>query len=208
MRATIKVQGPRQSMPRDLCHEEFKRLMGVDYLAKLEFASPIARRIVQHQCRRVYREGLIDQEMEWLGKLFYHHIQSGFVQDISIRWIDDVLGFGAYAEKDLAAWEYIGEYTGFIKRKHFFFSNINAYCFAYPTAYVHWLKYTIDSQQQGNQTRYINHSDYPNSEATAVYCDDGLFHIIFRAIKDIPRGTQITTDYGFIYWSKRKKSPN
>ncbi|HEU5318750.1 MAG TPA: SET domain-containing protein-lysine N-methyltransferase [Chloroflexota bacterium] len=48
----------------------------------------------------------------------------------------------------------------------------------------------IDAGVRGNNTRFINHSCDPNCKSST---EDG--HIYFDAIKDIPKGTELTYDY-------------
>ena len=64
--------------------------------------------------------------------------------------------------------------------------------------------FTIDSEMQGNYTRFINHSETPNVESRSFFYD-GVFHIAFRTIREIEVGEELTYDYGEIYWQSRRK---
>lgn len=187
--------------------ENFIEAAGHQYLPELEFIDDETLEIVKKQCSHGLEIGFIDEESQWLGTLHAKQIRSHYVADVSIQWIDETLGYGLFAEKDIKAWEYIGEYTGVVRKRNLIFRNVNDYCFSYPTSVLNFRKNTIDAQDKGNELRYANHSDFPNSESTAVLCD-GVLHIIIRAIKDIPSGTQITYDYTDLYWQSRTRVPN
>jgi hypothetical protein len=187
--------------------DEFSRSMGIQYLPCLKFQNDkILRRITKH-CLRASDKDYIHSKRKWLGALYAEQIRSATMADVSIRWIDDTLEYGLFAEKDISAWQFIGEYTGVVRRHYPIFSEINDYCFLYPTSRYLFGKYFIDGEKCGNEIRYANHSDRPNSESTGIF-SDGMFHMILRAIKDIPAGAQITYDYGDRYWKNRPRIPN
>jgi SET domain-containing protein len=60
----------------------------------------------------------------------------------------------------------------------------------------------IDAEEKGNFTRFINHSDEPNLTSRWIVVD-GIYHVILFANQLIPKGTQLTYDYGPNYWSQR-----
>ncbi|MCI0443213.1 SET domain-containing protein-lysine N-methyltransferase [bacterium] len=187
--------------------DEFSRSMGIEYLPRLKFQNDkILLRITKH-CMRASDKDYIHSKRKWLGALYAEQIRSATMADVSIRWIDDTLEYGLFAEKDMIAWEFIGEYTGVVRRHYPIFNKINDYCFLYPTSRYFFGKYFIDGEKCGNEIRYANHSDRPNSESTGIF-SDGMFHMILRAIKDIPAGAQITYDYGDRYWKNRPRIPN
>lgn len=187
--------------------EEFGRMMGIEYLSRLKFQNDkIFQRITKH-CLRASEKDYIHSKRKWLGALYAEQIREARMADVSIRWIDDTLEYGLFAERDINAWEFIGEYTGVVRRHYFFIDRINDYCFLYPTSRYFFGKYFIDGEKCGNEIRYANHSDRPNSESTGIF-SDGMFHMILRAIQDIPAGRQITYDYGDRYWKNRPRIPN
>lgn len=77
----------------------------------------------------------------------------------------------------------------------------------YPREWISTKAFTIDSKEQGNVMRFINHSDTPNLESISIFYD-GVFRITFRALQDIPVGSELSYDYGGIYWSHRRKVQN
>ena len=182
----------------------FEELFELSYFPQLEFADWEVESWIRHKCAWAHKKGYIGQLALWLGKLHGHQIEEGDIKDITIRWINENIGYGAFTERPFKKWEFIGEYTGLLRRRSLLFSDLNDYCFMYPREWVSYKLYAIDSADQGNFTRFINHSDFPNLESVAVF-KDGLFHIIFRAIQDILPGSQLSYDYGDVYWNTREK---
>jgi hypothetical protein len=175
--------------------EEFMAVTGLIYLSELEFQDEEVRERIQMQCFHALEIGTIGKDSRWLGALHAREIESHTIADVSIRWIDETIGYGLFAEKDIAAWEYIGEYTGLVRRLNLIFGNINEYCFGYPTSAMSFRKHVIDALHHGNEIRYINHNrESPNSESMAVLFDN-IIHVIVRATKNIPASTEIVYDY-------------
>ncbi|MFT4551891.1 MAG: hypothetical protein ACI9S8_000512 [Chlamydiales bacterium] len=203
----IKFAKRGESEIKKYSPEDFAEAAEHIYLPGLEFIDEKTFEIVKKQCAHAKEVGFVDEESLWLGALHSKQIKQQYVADVSIQWIDDTLGYGLFAEKDIKAWEYIGEYTGVVRKRNLIFRNVNDYCFSYPTSVLNFRKNTIDAQDKGNELRYANHSDFPNSESNAVLCDD-ILHIIIRAIRDIPAGTQITYNYTDVYWQSRTRVPN
>ncbi len=186
---------------------EFSRSTGIEYLQRLKFQNDAIFQRITKYCIRASDKDYIRSKRKWLGALYAEQIRSAHMADVSIRWMDDTLEYGLFAEKDISAWEFIGEYTGVVRRHYPIFNKINDYCFLYPTSRYFFGKYFIDGEKCGNEIRYANHSDRPNCESTGIFCD-GMFHMILRATKDIPAGKQITYDYGDRYWKNRPRIPN
>jgi len=174
--------------------EEFKIATGISYIPGLEFQTEIILKRIQEQCAHALEIGTIGAQSRWLGTLHAEQIRSHTVAEVSIRWIDETIGYGLFAEKDIQPWEYIGEYAGVVRKCNLIFGNTNEYCFGYPTSMFSFRKHLIDAREKGNELRYANHSESPNSESIGAFCDD-ILHIVVRAIKHIPAGTQIMYDY-------------
>lgn len=203
----IKFAGRGEDEWKEYSIEEFERLTGHTYLPGLEFENQKTLQRIRNLCAHASRKSYIDTDRKWLGALHATQIRNQYIPDVSIRWINETLGYGLFAEEDIRAWEYVGEYTGVIRRHQRIRKNINDYCFLYPTSVFYFGKYLIDAQEKGNEIRYANHSDEPNCESISVFCED-LFHIILRAIRDIPAQEQITYHYSDLYWKFRPRVPN
>ncbi|HSW86704.1 MAG TPA: SET domain-containing protein-lysine N-methyltransferase, partial [Rhabdochlamydiaceae bacterium] len=146
----------------------------------------------------------IETRQKWLGAFYAQEIQRGSIPDLTIAWINFDIGYGVIANCDLPKQAYIGEYTGIVRKRRYFSDKKNGYCFEYSIGETIKSPFIIDAKPKGNHTRFINHSDNPNLEPACVL-SGGLMHIILFAIKPIPKGTQLSYDYGEDYWAKRQR---
>lgn len=184
--------------------KEFEQVFGVRYLPTLEFANWRAENYLRKKCARAHKKGRIEKLTLWLGQLHKKEVARGADVDLTIKWIDEQMGYGLFTNKKIPAWHYIGEYTGLLRRRGLLKRDVNDYCFQYPREWSTTKAFTIDSEDQGNYTRFINHSDGPNVESRSFF-HDGVFHIAFRSTQEIEAGSELTYDYGEIYWNNRKK---
>lgn len=180
---------------------EFEKAFGIVYLPHIEFPLltdffSITRKIAKH-----HKNGLLEQKQLWLGTYFQKEIQTPSVPPVRLRWIDETIGWGVFAEQDLKPMHYIGEYAGVVRRKKRSDAK-NAYCFQYSFINEESTRYTIDALDQGGIVRFINHSRTPNlMSALATY--QNLSHIVIFASRVIKKGEQLCYDYGSDYWKKR-----
>lgn len=189
--------------------KEFAQIMDIEYLPQIQFASSKTQTIIEKRCKKAYEKRRFGQRQLWMGYFYAREIETGSIPDITIAWIDDVMGYGVWANCDIPAFTYIGEYTGVLRRPYFFKDRKNYYCFNYYITMNYWEQnlwapYLIDARDAGNFTRYINHSCNPNLDMASAF-HGGFLHIIFFAKTFIPKGTQLGYDYGPIYWEKRAK---
>ncbi|MCP5469737.1 MAG: SET domain-containing protein-lysine N-methyltransferase [Chlamydiales bacterium] len=183
---------------------DFERVFNIRYLDALEFNDWRTESYIRKKCAQAHRKGNIESLAIWLGKLHGKSMEEGAGIDVTIKWIDERIGYGLFTNQKLKKWQYVGEYVGLLRRRNLIFRNVNDYCFQYPREWRTTKAFTIDSEDQGNYTRFINHSDTPNVESLSFF-HDGVFRIGFRAIEEIAAGTELTYDYGEIYWNNRKK---
>lgn len=193
---------PGESFAVGYSAAEFKEITGVTYLTHLEFENLTTFRRIQRQSRFALGNPDISPSIKWLGTFFDKELMYGFVNDVVIRWIDDAIGYGVFAGRNFSPGEYIGEYTGIVKKSHFFAQNINEYCFHYPVDNYFINVHTIDAKYKGNETRFMNHHNQPNCEAFGCF-HDHLMHICIRTAQNIEKGTELTYDYGKDWWGDR-----
>ena len=185
--------------------ERFEELFQLTYLRQLQFADWETEQWLLKKCARAHKKGKIGQLALWLGRYHARDLASAQIPDVAIQWLHEKIGYGLITNQPMKKWQFIGEYTGLLRRRNLFFPNINDYCFMYPREWWGTRAYTIDSQDCGNYTRFINHCDTePNCESVSVY-HNGVFHIVFRTIREVKAGEQLTDDYGDVYWKRRKK---
>lgn len=186
---------------RELTLAEFEKLTGVKWVPKLDFADPSIQSTLIKQGVKLHKKGEMTLEQVWLGKYFQKEILAQSPPDICIRWIDPVLGWGAFAGRNFKKMEFIAEYVGKV-RKRTKADTKNSYCFEYVLVQGFETPYTIDAMDQGGAARYINHSETPNL-LSSLATFDSLSHVILYAKEPIAKGTQLCYDYGPDYWSKR-----
>jgi len=183
---------------------EVEQAFNITYRPFLTFPSYHALQDVVRSCPYILRSHYLAKENYAWGHLYEHPIQRGQLADVYIRWIDDVLGYGLFADKDLHPGVFVGEYTGIVRRLYRRHPDPNAYCLHYPTKFWSWKYYAIDALHEGNLTRFINHSDDPNLQPLCTV-QRGLLHQIFVTKRAVKADTQLTFDYGVDYWQKRQK---
>jgi uncharacterized protein len=157
--------------------------------------------------KRGFRSNPTDEQVS-LGKKFASKIASAYIPDVSIRWIDEQVGYGLFTEEVIEAGSYVGEYTGVVRENDIrrYLEPLNHYCYQYPVDDSLGRNYVIDATS-GNLTRFINHSFDPNLKPSHVYID-GFYHLIFIAMKRVEKGVQLFYNYGKNYWLIRPKPKN
>lgn len=186
---------------------ELEQIMGFTYLPALTFESEKIEQRVRKRSQLALKKDELSIREKWLGVHFKEVLAKGTPPyHLSIRWIDETMGFGVFAEEKIPAHAFLGEYTGKIrKRKRGDWKN--DYCFEYAIGL--WIRnpFIIDAQDQGNYCRFINHAESPNLESVSIFAN-GIMHIILVALKPIEKGAQLTYHYGDTFWKKRKNSPS
>lgn len=184
--------------------QDLERFLQISYTKKLIFFSERYFQKIIHQSKKAISKKQLSLKEKWLGTHFKREIDLGYEPKISIRWINDILGYGIFAEEDIFPGSYIGEYTGLVRKRKKFRDRKNEYCFEYTIG--DWIgnPFIIDAQKTGNFTRFINHSEKPNVESLSVYVGE-VMHIIFISLKSISKGTELRYHYGDTFWKKRKK---
>ncbi len=143
----------------------------------------------------------ISQDRIWKGVYYDSEIDRSLHPRISIRKIDEEIGLGVFAEEPIPANQFVGEYTGLIRKKKRAHDGESVYSFSLNAWRMGKVPYVISSETMGNFTRFINHSDEPNAEAISVLWR-GMPRVIFLSLKMIPKGGQILFDYGKIFWEE------
>lgn len=152
--------------------------------------------------RKVLKNKRCTREQSWLGSYFRKEVLSGHVPAVSVRWVDDDIGWGVFAERNFSKMEFIAEYSGLIRKRRRD-DRKNAYCFEYPLVSGEWSPYLIDAENQGGLSRLINHSDKPNL-TSALATVENVNHIILYTNQSISKGEQLCYNYGPDYWKHRK----
>lgn len=121
---------------------------------------------------------------------------------MSVVRISDLVGYGVVADRRIRENDVIGEYTGVLRRTRPG-DEMNRYL-AGTQPYGRFIDFIIDGQDEGNITRFINHSfKSPNVRSEHVF-HDLRWHRVLRAERDILPGEQILWNYGLDYWRERE----
>jgi len=184
--------------------EELEEKLQFYYLREIAFESPESRQEIWEKGIDLWVSRQTSPEAERLGALFHEKIESDFLPKVSIRWLSPELEHGLFAEELILEGAYVGEYTGIIRENDLrrYIGKLNNYCYNYPVKDSLERDYVIDAQN-GNFTRFINHSSQPNLEPHHVFYG-GFYHLIFLAKRAIEPGEQLTYNYGQNYWQLRE----
>jgi hypothetical protein len=201
---TIKLLKNGEAQVQELTTEEFETFFSVRYLFDLNFQNYDFFKKSRFNCPYLLRLPLLTPENYDLMRIFFKEIATGESADVTIQWINKEIGYGLFSNKELPIGSFVGEYTGRVRRFYRRTPKENIYCFHYPTRL--WsLQYSlVDAMCEGNEMRFINHSDSPNLEP-ACLVDRGILHIVFLACKLIAKGEQLTFDYGDDFWKKKQQ---
>lgn len=181
---------------------DFEKISGALFIPDLDFSDGDVFETVKAKIKKLQTKGELSRQQVWLGSYFQREIESNFIPPVSIRWIDDEIGWGVFAERDFSKMDFIAEYSGLV-RKGNRADKTNGYCFEYLYAPGVPSPFTIDAQDQSGIARFINHSANPNLDGS-IATFGGISHVVLFAKGPIAKGTQLTYDYGPAYWSKRE----
>lgn len=175
-----------------------------DYLPQIAFESEEAKRNVLARGLAKLQRGEVSEEALLLGTKYKSQIEADYAPCVSVRYINEQVGHGAFAEERVKKGSFVGEYTGLVRENNRrYFAPLNNYCYEYPVADSIGRSFVIDATQ-GNFTRFINHSSKPNLKGFYAFFD-GFYHAIFLSLRAIAKGEQLTYDYGANYWYIRDR---
>lgn len=200
----IKVHKKGESLPSMLSRKEFEQFFAITYLQNLTFPSYSLLTEIIRKCPWLLAKTVVGEEHRSLGSALRSALFSGKVAPCSIRWINQELGYGLFAENRIAKMSFIGQYTGIVRRVNRLKSDLNGYCMHLPTKFFSWGYYLIDAYKGGNELRFSNHSGKPNMKPFCLV-DRSLIHIGLFATRDIEPGEELTFNYGKDYWKYRTK---
>lgn len=203
LHALLQLKG--EDIPRLRTIQELEQHFHFKYRQFLYFSSYDALEHTVRACPYCLRSRYFATENhEWADK-YREHLHTGYTAKIYIKWIDDVLGYGAFAAEDIPAGAYIAEYTGWVHPIDAV--SKNGYCLTYPTSFMHRQTLAIDALTNGNLSRFFNHSEDPSLEPICIV-DRRLLRHAFITNKALTKDSQLTFDYGADYWEFRDLKAN
>jgi SET domain-containing protein len=183
--------------------KQFEEFLEIEYAPALNFDSLKIEKKVKKLCIKAGKDGLLTKENIWFGCYYEKEIQSHFIPDVYVKWINDVKEYGLFANRDFSLNSFLGEYTGTVRKYKKIIDDKNSYLFEYSIGYKK-TPFTIDARERGSLIRFVNHSFKPNVTPLNVFLD-GIMHIIFRTNRIVRKDEELTYDYGPLYWKRREK---
>lgn len=181
---------------------ELEEKLKFKFLPQNSFESEGEKLLVQKKGLEKEENGLIKSHEIEFGQKFQEKIKNAYIPSVSVRWINEQVQYGLFAEEDIALGVYVGEYTGTVRQNNRQYTEpLNNYCYEYPVPDDIDRSYVIDATN-GNLTRFINHSKTPNLKPYYAFFD-GFYHLIFISIQKIKKGSQLSYNYGNHYWYLR-----
>lgn len=202
-RPDVLLRVDRGNGEETIASSEFEKWTGAAFIPQLDLGDFSTLSDIAKRTQKLYKKGELTREQLWLGSYFRKEILQPPVPDVVLRHIGPEVGWGVFAARGLKKMTYIAEYSGKLRKRRRS-DRTNAYCFEYVSAQGHRTPYTIDALDQGGISRYINHSEKPNL-LSALATIDFISHVILIVNEPIPKGAQLTYDYGSDYWAHRPK---
>lgn len=147
---------------------------------------------------------LIDQH----SKQYHASVKFWKLAPMYLKWISPVVGYGIFALKKMKAGDFIGVYAGQLREIDATSPKEDVdYAWYYPINALSGKRLLIDGKHKGNELRFINHDNNPNTKCMDVIVDD-VFYMIYVATRDIEQDEELTVSYGDSYWSSRNIVPS
>lgn len=182
-------------------HEEKLHLfneLGIEYLTKEIFDYTPSQSIDARQTS-MYQED--PTKYEKISYYYKDNVESKTLIPMSIHWLGKDIGYGIFAENDIAEHEFIGIYTGSVQDRSLVGNK--DYAWLYPIKTDSGGAVSLDGYKQGNELRFINDGINPNCKVIYVIGNDDLWHVCYAALTDIKKGEQLLISYGPDYWDSR-----
>jgi SET domain-containing protein len=122
-----------------------------------------------------------------------------------LKFINHEIGYGIFALKPIKKGEFIGVYAGQVRVVKGTGDDVD-YAWYYPINAHDGSRMVIDGKFKGNELRFINHSEHPNTECRHALID-GIWYMYYVATQDIKQGYELTVSYGGSYWNSRNIVP-
>ncbi len=196
-----KLKGKKYRTKSEI--QDFFKEQGITYLKRSRIAwQPLLTMDLKKS--EYYQSNKL--EFNQLDQQYYDDIENNLIAPIYIKKIDETLGFGVFADRPIKKDEFIGEYAGVIQP-----SDEDAGCELsnggyesdYSWYYLDDLKngptLEINGRLEGNEMRFINHSNTPNVEVEHTL-HQGQWVLFFKARQDIQKDEQLFISYGEQYW--------
>lgn len=201
---SFRVQFKDQNTITTINLRDFEKKFHIAYRPSLTFPSYQTLQEVIRNCPYFFRLEWIWGGSSQLELQYQTQLSTTIFADTYVKWIHPTLGYGLFAASDIPEHSFVGEYTGMVRQVARDHPKLNGYCFHYPTRFWSANYFVIDALHEGNLARFINHSSQPNLQPLWLV-NRRLLHLVLIANQSIPKGSELTFNYGADYWLHRKK---
>lgn len=195
---------------RKLYAQDFKAL-GVEYLASLCTNVDKTKIISLSKFSLKRGKNKCELQREPQQKNLQAQINHQFQAPIYLKYINDTVGFGAFADAPIKELDSVGEYTGYLCVEQEFDQEVDStYSIDVGSFYTDELgsQLYVDAKKSGNFMRFMNHSYEPNVHSLSVYNPvDGVWHVMMYASQYIPKDSQLLINYGSGFWESQGVEP-
>ena len=151
-------------------------------------------------------------EFDKLEYQYGHSLDQAQIAPIYIKKIDDIIGYGVFAAKNIKRHDFVGEYAGVVqvsgKQTHCY-QKTTGYESDYSWYYVDELEQApnleINGRLESNEMRFVNHGSPPNLSVEHTL-HRGQWALFFTAQTDLKKDEQLLISYGEAYWEKGVRS--
>ena len=192
---------------------DFQEVLGIKYLDSLVVKTDKLKNWDIYKDKEYTNNpGLNDK----LAIIFGALIDEKYQVPMHMKWINKTVQYGVFAERLIKKGEMVCEYTGHLEVDTQREVD-NLYVWEYPSVIYETVPgktrrkkvaFCINAEKIGNFARGINHTIKKHQNVdVAMVPYKGLWHVIYRAKKDILPGQQLLTHYGKSYWQDLSIAP-
>lgn len=136
-------------------------------------------------------------------------VENHVLAPMYLKYISPVVGYGIFAAAAVKSGDFIGVYAGKLRNLHWYeqdFEEDVDYAWYYAISNKQDQNMIIDGKYEGNELRFINHANDPNTKRIDVIVNN-KFYLCYVACRDIAKDEELTVSYGTGYWSSRGLTP-
>ena len=180
--------------------KELFKFVGCQYLNFVKRADVEFNKIDPTKTQWYLHYWTINQEFV---QKYYHDIMHYRLAPMYVRWISSDMGYGVFANRDIAKDEFLGVCAGEVRsmldENRKLIQNYT-YIWEFPFQTCDGARFCVDGRRFGNEIRFINHNDRdPNAKHIYVLID-GFVYTCYVAMQNIAKDSEITSSYGDGPW--------
>jgi SET domain-containing protein len=195
--ATLKHPPEQKFIGHEGIKELCERHLGMTYLYKTETDISELKSLTKHSL-------INSASYKHNKKRFGPQVKDSHIADIYVKFINDEIGYGLFANSDIKNHQLVGEYAGVIRKG----KGDSTWTWHYPSdkfrSALNIPELSLDGKYSGNGMRFINHHDDANVGIEYLF-SDGFIRLLYVSKKDIKKDEQLFINYGDKYWADRNK---